>query len=67
MYQRMIWLWDEAARNELMIIYVEDLSEHGFAAADFDEGGNAVDRREAVAKALLDRALAGMNISDRKQ
>jgi hypothetical protein len=63
MYQRMIWLWDESSRNELMIIYVEDLGEFGYTAADFDEGGKMFDRRDSVAATLLDRALAGMKFS----
>ncbi|HLF15366.1 MAG TPA: hypothetical protein VI932_10805 [Bacteroidota bacterium] len=64
MFQRMIWLWDESARNELMIIYVEDLGEYGYVAADFEEGGKAFDRRDSITTALLDRALEGMKISD---
>jgi hypothetical protein len=63
MFQRMIWLWDESSRNELMIIYVEDLGEYGYEAADFEEGGKMYERRDSVAASLLDRALAGMKFS----
>jgi hypothetical protein len=64
MFQRMIWLWDESSRRELMIIYVEDLGEYGYAAADFEMGGRAYDRSDSMTTALLERALEGMTISD---
>src|SRR5437773_4543528 len=37
--QRLVHLVDAARRNELMIIYVEDLSDTGLTAADLSEGG----------------------------
>ena len=64
MFQRMIWLWDEASRNELMIIYMEDLGQFGYAAADFEPGGKAFNGRDSVASELLGRALAGMRFRE---
>ena len=39
--QRLVHLVDEAKRNELMIIYMEDLSGTGLTAADLAAGGRA--------------------------
>ena len=42
--QRLVHLVDEAKRNELMIIYMEDLSGMGLTASDLGEGGRAAAR-----------------------
>lgn len=56
---RLVWLWDEAARNELMIIYVEDLAARGMTVGDLRENP---ERWRALQGDLLDRALAGVTI-----
>ena len=56
---------DDARRNELMIIYQEDLSEHGLSVTDLDEGGGRVGEWEAISKKMRARALAGMSLSFR--
>lgn len=61
--QRLVHLVDEAKRNELMIIYIEDLSGMGLTAADLSPGGNAAARWDEVGKGLLDRALKNMKVS----
>jgi hypothetical protein len=61
--QRLVHLIDEAKRNELMIIYLEDLSAMGLAAADLAAGGSAAARWDEVSKALLERAVKGIKIS----
>jgi len=58
--QRLVHLVDEAKRNELMIIYMEDLSGMGLTAADIAEGGRAAARWEEISKGLLERAVKGM-------
>ena len=58
--QRLVHLVDEAKRNELMIIYIEDLSPTGLTAADLSPGGSAAGRWEETAKGLLERTLANM-------
>ena len=63
MFQRLVHLVDEAKRNELMIIYVEDLSDTGLTAADLGEGGSARSRWPDLAQALLDRTLKNMKLS----
>jgi hypothetical protein len=64
MFQRMTWLWDESSRRELMIIYVEDLGEYGYEAADFEAGGKAFGARDSMSTELLGRALAGMKFPE---
>ena len=58
--QRLVHLVDEAKRNELMIIYMEDLSGMGLTAADIAEGGRAAARWEEISNGLLERAVKGM-------
>jgi hypothetical protein len=60
--QRLVHLVDEAKRNELMIIYAEDLSGTGLTAADLNEGGSARGRWPEIAQGLLDRALKNMKV-----
>jgi hypothetical protein len=60
--QRLVHLVDEAKRNELMIIYVEDLSGTGLTAADLAEGGRAAPEWGEISKGLLDRAVKGMKV-----
>ncbi|HEU5239545.1 MAG TPA: hypothetical protein VFU37_20610 [Pyrinomonadaceae bacterium] len=63
MFQRLVHLVDEAKRNELMIIYVEDLSDTGLTAADLGEGGSARSRWPDLAQGLLDRTLKNMKVN----
>jgi hypothetical protein len=60
--QRLVHLVDEAKRNELMIIYREDLNRMGMTAADLAEGGRAAPEWDEIANALLDRAVKGMKV-----
>jgi len=60
--QRLVHLADEAKRNELMIIYMEDLSEMGLTAADLAEGGRAAARWVEISNGLFERAVKGMKI-----
>jgi hypothetical protein len=67
--QRFVHLIDQAKRNELMIIYLEDLSTLSGAddgvltAADLAEGGSARARWPEISQGLLDRALKNMKVS----
>ena len=61
--QRLVHLVDEAKRNELMVIYLEDLSALGFTAADLAAGGKAAGKWGDISQRLLDRAVKGMQIS----
>ncbi len=56
LYVRLVHLLDEQKRKELMIIYGEDVAQHGFKAADLQSGGQAQDRWHAIAEGLLKRA-----------
>jgi hypothetical protein len=60
--QRLVHLVDNAKRNELMVIYTEDLSSTGLTAADLAAGGRAAARLDEITKALLDRALKNMKL-----
>ncbi|HKO35766.1 MAG TPA: hypothetical protein VJV21_04765 [Pyrinomonadaceae bacterium] len=60
--QRLVHLVDQAKRNELMIIYVEDLTGTGLNAADLSEGGSARGRWPEISQGLLDRALKNMKV-----
>ncbi len=64
MRQRLVWLLDRPPRNELMIIYYEDLHDHSLTVADLDREGGAADRWDEIARALLDRAVRAMTFSD---
>ncbi|NNG17768.1 MAG: hypothetical protein HKM89_14940 [Gemmatimonadales bacterium] len=64
MRQRLVWLLDDPARNELMIIYFEDLQDRGLALADLEPGGKAAERWDEIADALLSRAVEAMTFSD---
>jgi hypothetical protein len=61
--QRLVYLIDQAKRNELMIIYLEDLSLMNLTAADLGPGGRAVDQWDAISKGLLERALKDMKLT----
>jgi hypothetical protein len=60
--QRLVHLIDEAKRNEMMIIYVEDLSGMGLTALDLAEGGRAAPQWGEISNGLLDRAVKGMKV-----
>jgi len=63
MSQRLVHMVDQTNRNELMIIYIEDLSDTGLTAADLNEGGTARARWPEISQGLLDRALKNMKVS----
>ncbi len=63
MSQRLVHLVDEAKRNELMIIYMEDLGGTGLTAADLTANGKAAAQWEEMAKGLLERATKGLKFS----
>jgi hypothetical protein len=56
MYIRLVHLLDERKRQELMIIYGEDLAPTGFSAADLSASGRAFGQWPAIEKDLLERA-----------
>ena len=61
--QRLVHLVDEAKRNELMIIYMEDLSGMGLTANDLAPNGRAAARWDELSRGLLERATRGMKVS----
>ena len=61
--QRLVHLVDETKRNELMMIYLEDLSPLKLAAADLAPNGKAAAQWEEMAKGLLDRAVKGVTLT----
>jgi hypothetical protein len=61
MFKRMVWL-DADLRNELMIIYSEDLRPGGFQAAELSTGGLQVDKWSSISEALHRRALASFSV-----
>ena len=63
--QRLVHLVDQSKRNELMIIYVEDLAGTGLTAADLGPNGSAATRWEEMRNGLLERATKGLKISGR--
>ena len=60
--ERLVWLLDSPARNELMLIYIEDLADQGLTAADLREGGKAHDRWPTIAEEFHQRALATFSV-----
>jgi hypothetical protein len=61
MFKRMVWL-DASLRNELMIIYSEDLRSTGIRAKDLAKDGANADEWSAISKDLHMRALAGFAV-----
>ena len=64
--QRLVHLIGEPKRDELMIIYLEDLGPRKLTAADFAPGGREAARWDEFSQALLERAVAGLKISPLK-
>lgn len=60
--QRLVHLLDEKKRDELMIIYAEDLSPTKLTAADLAPGGKAADQWEGMARDLMQRTLKGITV-----
>ncbi len=56
MYVRLVHLLDDQKRQELMIIYGEDLAPTGYTVADLQKNGKAHDQWPALQKTLLERA-----------
>jgi len=62
-FVRLVHLVDKAKRNEMMIIYLEDLSPMNLSAADLADGGKAAGQWEAISAGLLERATQSMKVS----
>ncbi|HEX5706681.1 MAG TPA: hypothetical protein VFX96_05265, partial [Pyrinomonadaceae bacterium] len=61
--QRLVHLVDDKKRDELLIIYLEDLSLLNLTAADLAKGGRAAERWPQVSQDLLARATRGLKIT----
>ena len=61
--QRLVHLVDEQKRNELMVIYLEDLSARKLTAKDLAPDGRAAAQWDGFANDLLERAVKGMEVS----
>ncbi|HMV83471.1 MAG TPA: hypothetical protein PLD20_18825 [Blastocatellia bacterium] len=61
--QRLVHLVDDTKRNELMVIYMEDLTPLRLTAADLAKDGKAAAQWESIAKGLLERVSAGMRVT----
>jgi hypothetical protein len=61
--QRLVHLVDEQKRNELMIIYMEDLAPMKLTAKELAPEGSAAARWDEIARGLLERAAKGLEIS----
>lgn len=64
-YQRFVRLVDDAQRNELLIIYYENLNGTGLTAADLSEKGRAAAQREKVFADVMKRALKSFTVAKR--
>ena len=60
--QRLVHLVDEQRRNELMVIYMEDLAALELTAKDLAPKGRAAAQWEGLARGLLERALKGVEV-----
>ena len=61
--QRLVHLVDQTKRNELMIIYLEDLSPMKLTAVDLAAGGKAADEWKGISKGLLERATKNLKLT----
>lgn len=64
-YVRLVHLLDAQKRQELMLIYGEDLAPTGYTAADLNEGGKAHAQWAAVQAGLVERAQKAVVIQPR--
>lgn len=55
MYARIVYMTDESNQKELMIIFMDDLAEYGYTAAELQEGGEKEARYPEVERAHLER------------
>ena len=55
MYVRFVHLLDEQKRQELMIIYAEDVGASGHTAAELQKGGRFYDQWPSIEAALVER------------
>lgn len=62
-FQRLVHLTDNTKRNELMIIYLEDLSMLGMTAAELAPGGAKAASWETISSSLLERAIKSIKVS----
>ncbi len=62
MLQRLVTMVDKTNREELMIIYMEDLTPFGVKAADLTPNGSAASRKEEMEKMVLEHAQKSMKI-----
>ncbi len=62
LWQRLVHMVDESKRDELMIIYMEDLGSSGLIAEDFAEKGKAANLWKETAEGLRLRAVSGLEI-----
>jgi hypothetical protein len=61
MFHRLVWL-DADLRNELMIIYSENMHSTGYRHSDFAEGGPAAAEWSRISQALQERSLASFKV-----
>lgn len=61
---RLVHLLDETKRQELMIIYGEDLSSIGLSANDLKKGGQAHEEWKEIEKGLVERAEKKIEIGN---
>jgi hypothetical protein len=61
---RLVHLLDEAKRQELMIIYGEDLAPTGFTAADLEKDGKAYNQWPIIESGLIERAKKSVKLED---
>ncbi len=59
---RLVHLTDDSKRNELMIIYTEDLAPSGLTVEALQPGAPAENRATGLGEELLSRATAGIQI-----
>lgn len=64
--QRLLHFIGEKKRDELMIIYLEDLSGLGLTAADVNKGGKAEAKWSEISAGLLARAQRDLKIRQKK-
>jgi hypothetical protein len=63
--ERLVWLLDTPPRNELMVIYMEDLADQGLTAAEVSEGGSARHRWAELSEAFHRRATESFRVTPR--
>ena len=66
MRERYVRLLDEARRNEILLIYAENLAQYGLTAADLAVGGKSAQEWPRLREEMHQRSRASFKVVDQE-